>query len=94
MSEREVFHLKCWFEGHVQGVGFRYTTSRIAREFEVNGQVENLSDGRVLLEAEGSESEVRAFQAEVADQMESFIRESEIRTEQRAPRFQGFQIAG
>ena len=36
MSNR-VFQLNCWFEGHVQGVGFRYQTVCVAKGFEVTG---------------------------------------------------------
>ena len=44
-----VFQLNCWFEGHVQGVGFRYQTICVAKGFEVTGFVHNLVDGRVHL---------------------------------------------
>ena len=54
--------MNCWFEGHVQGVGFRYQTMSVAKGFEVTGTVQNLTDGRVHLCAEGDESEVQAFQ--------------------------------
>ena len=41
------------FSGTVQGVGFRYTTQRFARELKLIGWVKNLSDGRVEMMAEG-----------------------------------------
>ena len=80
MSNR-VFQLNCWFEGHVQGVGFRYQAVCVAKGFEVTGFVSNLADGRVHLYAEGIEGEVRAFQAEVECDLKSYIRKSEIETE-------------
>ena len=73
--------MDCWFEGHVQGVGFRYQTLNIAKGFEVTGTVRNLSDGRVHLYAEGDEAEVRMFQSAVADELKNFIRSVEIRTD-------------
>ena len=42
------------FHGRVQGVGFRYTTHRIARGFPVTGFVRNLTDGTVELVACGT----------------------------------------
>ena len=35
------------FTGHVQGVGFRWTTERIASQLPLRGFVRNLPDGRV-----------------------------------------------
>lgn len=75
-----VFCMDCWFEGHVQGVGFRYQTVSVAKGFEVSGSVRNLVDGRVHMVAEGEESEVRAFQEAVADELENYIRKVEIQT--------------
>ena len=50
-----------WYEGRVQGVGFRYTTRRIADRFQVTGFVKNLPDGRVWLVAEGAADEIERF---------------------------------
>jgi acylphosphatase len=64
-----------WYSGHVQGVGFRYTTCSIARGFLVNGYVRNSPDGRVHVVAEGEASEVNAFLDEVECRMEQYIRD-------------------
>ena len=45
------------YEGHVQGVGFRWTVKRIACGFEVAGSVRNLPDGRVEVLAQGEETD-------------------------------------
>lgn len=84
MNDR-VFQINCWFEGHVQGVGFRYQTVQVAKGFEVTGTVRNLADGRVQLYAEGDEREVRAFLREVRDELESYIRATETK-ESQGPR--------
>ncbi len=42
-----------FFSGTVQGVGFRFTTQRLARELKIHGWVKNLPDGRVEMMAEG-----------------------------------------
>ena len=46
------------FFGTVQGVGFRYTTCRTARRYEVTGTVRNLPDGRVECVVEGEATEI------------------------------------
>lgn len=84
--------MNCWFEGHVQGVGFRYQTVAVAKGFEVTGFVENLADGRVHFYAEGEESEVVAFQAEVESELKSYIRETEIQTSEGSRTCQNFRI--
>jgi acylphosphatase len=61
------------FSGHVQGVGFRYTTQDIARQFDVLGYVRNLSDGRVELVVEGTRHELSRFIAAIHERMGSFI---------------------
>ena len=87
-----VFHIDVFFSGHVQGVGFRYQTHSVAKEFDVSGYVQNLPDGRVRLEAEGEESEVVAFKAEVERQLASFIRSTEASSSVRPRAFSGFSI--
>ena len=49
------------FSGRVQGVGFRYTTNRISKGFNVTGFVRNVWDGNVELIAEGIEEELIDF---------------------------------
>ncbi|ADE55661.1 acylphosphatase [Coraliomargarita akajimensis] len=88
----EVYCMDCWFEGHVQGVGFRYQTLAVAKGFEVTGSVRNLPDGRVHLVAEGDEAEVRAFQEAVADELDSYIRKIELQGVMAARRCVGFRI--
>ena len=62
--DNRVFQMNCWFEGHVQGVGFRYQTVSVAKGFDVTGYVQNMVDGRVHLYAEGRE----AVETEIKEQ--------------------------
>lgn len=88
----EIHHETVYFQGHVQGVGFRYSTLEIARGYEVTGFVQNMNDGRVVIEAEGAQEEVKAFVAAVEDRLQSFIRKTERSARTRSPQFTGFVI--
>jgi acylphosphatase len=88
----EVQHETVIFSGHVQGVGFRYTTLQVAKEYEVSGFVSNLPDGRVHLEVEGMKPEIEAFLKGLQEAMPGYIRNVERRGERRAAQFLGFAI--
>jgi acylphosphatase len=62
MIARQVF-----YEGRVQGVGFRFTCKQIARGYEVVGCVRNLDDGRVELQCSGEPAEVEGFLEAIAE---------------------------
>jgi acylphosphatase len=62
------------FTGHVQGVGFRYTTQQLARGFDLTGYVRNLPDGNVELVVEGEAPEIDRFLEALTEKMNSFIR--------------------
>jgi len=47
-------HVTIQVFGRVQGVFFRASTRDVARQWGILGQVKNLPDGTVLIEAEGS----------------------------------------
>ena len=87
-----VYHENVFFSGHVQGVGFRYAALQVAKGYDVTGCVTNLSDGRVQLEAEGSEAEVKAFIAAVEEQMHGHIRKTERAGARRPAQFSSFTI--
>lgn len=84
---------KAVFSGTVQGVGFRFTTERIARHFEVTGYVRNRPDGKVELYAEGEEMIVRDFLKAVWEgPMAVYIREVETQWSEPEGRFQSFSV--
>ncbi len=53
--------LEVFYEGHVQGVGFRWSVRNVAKGFDVTGWVGNLPDGRVQMQVHGDEPELRSF---------------------------------
>ena len=87
MKRKHIF-----YSGNVQGVGFRYTTVRIAASYDVGGYVRNTNDARVELVVEGTETAVEAFLAEVANLMADYIRDTNVRTENYANEFGTFGI--
>ncbi len=95
MAERDASptRLTAFFAGTVQGVGFRYTTRRIAGGFRVAGFVRNLPDGRVELVAEGACDEVSRFQQAVEQEMRSYIREVQATHDPPTGEFASFSIA-
>ena len=59
MEEKVLF--KIHVTGHVQGVGFRWSTANEARTLDIKGFVRNLSDGSVYIEAEGTLIQLTTF---------------------------------
>ena len=43
------------YVGQVQGVGFRWTVSQLARQYNITGYVRNLYNGNVEVEAQGED---------------------------------------
>lgn len=61
MSEHERIALR--ITGRVQGVGFRWWTTRLARELGVAGTVRNRPDGSVEVRAEAEREVLARFRA-------------------------------
>jgi acylphosphatase len=87
MQRREVY-----FSGRVQGVGFRYSTSTLARQFAVTGFVKNLPDGRVQLIVEGRKKEIESFLAAIRKERSDNITKTEETTKPATAEFKGFEI--
>ena len=81
------------FTGHVQGVGFRYTTESIASRFTVTGFVRNLPDGRVEAIAEGTRCELDRFRQAIENGMRGHIQQIDVTEERVTGEFEAFCIA-
>jgi acylphosphatase len=81
------------YSGRVQGVGFRFTSQRLAERYAIAGYVRNLPDGRVELVAEGEAATVEAFltaiRAELGDRIRDVV---DVREEAGNPPFIDFSI--
>lgn len=89
MTGRQVY-----YEGRVQGVGFRYTCKQIAHGYEVVGWVRNLSDGRVELQCSGATGEVEGFLEAIAEsELKGHIRSVTATTIAPLSAVRGFEIA-
>ena len=85
--------MQVFYEGNVQGVGFRYSVRQIAKGFDVTGSVRNLMDGRVELQATGEENELRAFlEAILKSELRGHIRKHTEAALPNPPAFRGFEI--
>lgn len=86
--ERRTIH----YSGHVQGVGFRYTTASIAQHHAVKGFVQNVPDGRVLLVAEGTTRELDQFLQAVRERLGQYIRQKATDQSAASQEFTDFRI--
>lgn len=86
--QRHTYH----FSGHVQGVGFRYTTHNIAISHNVHGYVRNLPDGRVEVVMEGDEREIEDVVKNLQRKMSCFVRDVHEETAPATGEFQQFYI--
>ncbi len=77
----------------MQGVGFRYSTLDVARQFPITGYVMNLPDGAVEIVAEGSSPNVAAFLAALRQMpvYRNVTRETR-REEESSARYPDFRI--
>ena len=81
-----------YYHGMVQGVGFRYTTRRIAQRFVVTGYVRNLPDGSVRVVAEGRTSELQRFLDAVLADLGEYVTEKEESVTAATGEFRTFDI--
>lgn len=84
-----------YYEGRVQGVGFRFTVQQVAKGYDVSGTVRNVADGRVHLIAQGERDEVEAFLEGINDSgLSGNIRDRQVAWLSVDPGLLGFRIDG
>lgn len=80
------------FEGDVQGVGFRYTATHLAQNYDIAGYVRNLSDGNVEVVAEGETAEIDSFLAVLGERFSGYIRNCRQSTARFKSSFHSFTV--
>ncbi|TVQ54776.1 MAG: acylphosphatase [Phycisphaerales bacterium] len=80
------------FTGRVQGVGFRMTAQRVARDYTVAGWVRNEPDGSVRCVTEGETSELDRFVEAVQHAMAGNIQDTQIQRSTATGEFTEFSI--
>jgi len=84
--------LHVYYSGRVQGIGFRFTAQRIAEGLRIGGWVSNLADGRVEINAEGSEDSLKEFIAQINGTFKSHIQDIRDEWGPAQGEFKGFNI--
>ena len=80
-------------EGHVQGVGYRYFTARVARNLGLAGWVRNLNDGRVEVVALGAARKLRHLEGELRlGPLRAEVRSMEVEDAPLDGKIEGFHI--
>lgn len=80
------------FKGNVQGVGFRYTSQRTAKLYNLTGYVKNLPDGSVEMFAQGDLQDVDNCISDIQNSFRGYIRETQINDLPPNPRYTNFRI--
>jgi acylphosphatase len=93
-SGSEIMHKKLhvYYQGNVQGVGFRFTVREIAKDLGVFGWICNLADGRVELVSEAEEGVLKEFLERIDRYFARYIDDKEVSWESSAHGFQDFRI--
>jgi len=88
---RHMPRINLLISGHVQGVGFRFFTSRTANSLGLKGYAKNLSNGKVEIVAEGSKQGLEKFLKRIAEgPITADIENIEVKWEKETCEFKGF----
>lgn len=81
-----------WFEGAVQGVGFRYNAVSLAAGRPIAGWIRNLSDGRVHMVVQGTREELKYFVDELCRTTRGRVDDFQIEKGKPTSDFDGFFV--
>ncbi|MFH0763629.1 MAG: acylphosphatase [Candidatus Omnitrophota bacterium] len=84
--------LHAYYDGSVQGVGFRYTVQRSAEALGLAGWAKNLTDGRVEVVLEGKETDIKKFLQKIESVFSLYIRDVDAGWSEANGEFSGFDI--
>lgn len=76
-------HLR--FVGQCQGVGFRWTSQRIAERLHLAGWVRNMWDGSVEMELQGTDDQISDFHGDLHEQFRRWHVEFSIDSSEDVP---------
>ncbi len=85
------YHL--FFSGTVQGVGFRFTSQRLAQKYNLAGWVKNLKNGGVEIVAEAEAKDLNSFLSELKDEFRHNIANLEKKEGDYTGKYQNFEIS-
>ena len=92
--ENDVIREHIIFRGRVQGVGFRYQAMLAARTYGLTGWAENLSDGTVEMEVQGTPLSMGKMIRHIKSSSWIRIEEMEIESLPVVPGEKGFGVRG
>jgi acylphosphatase len=81
-----------YFEGRVQGVGFRFTARYLAHKHNIKGWVMNLPDGRVELVGQGKKEDLDNFLKDLQEEFRGYITNFTLEELPSSQIYQDFQI--
>lgn len=81
-----------YYDGMVQGVGFRFSAQARARALGLRGWVKNLDDGRVEVTCEGAEQDIKAFLEKITSAFGAYISHADIEWADASGEHEGFDI--
>lgn len=81
-----------YYEGSVQGIGFRFAARSCAAGLKLGGWVKNLDDGRVEVVCQGDERKIKVFLDKMASDFGGYIRNTNIEWSAAADEYDGFGV--